>query len=102
MKRLVLFLIVISAFFTGFRSTGQTTSLKDDLAKTRNLVQQGNKTEASSMYADLIRKYPDSREVVLGWVMINALADLSLAISMDSRLKSNAPKDAERRAKEKS
>jgi tetratricopeptide (TPR) repeat protein len=53
------------------RLTGQTSTLKDDIAKARNLAQQGNTTEASKIFTDIMGKYPDNREAVQGWLMVN-------------------------------
>jgi tetratricopeptide (TPR) repeat protein len=50
---------------------GQTSTVKDDLNKAQSFVSQGNTIEASRVYLDIMGKYPDSKEAVQGWLMIN-------------------------------
>lgn len=71
MKRLVLFLVPVVAFFLSYRSEGQTPTVKDELAKAQSLAEQGNAIEASKVYTEIMGKYPDNREAVQGWLMIN-------------------------------
>jgi tetratricopeptide (TPR) repeat protein len=71
MKRLVLFLVPVVALFLCFRSEAQTPTLKDELAQAQSLAKQGNTTEASKVYTDIMGKYPDNKEAVQGWLMIN-------------------------------
>jgi tetratricopeptide (TPR) repeat protein len=72
MKRLISLLIPIMAFVLSYKSVAQTSTVKEELTKAQSLVQQGNKTEASKVYTDIMEKYPDNREAVMGWLMINA------------------------------
>lgn len=71
MKRLVLFLIPVVALLLSYRSEGQTPTVKDELAKAQSLVEQGNTIEASKVYTEIMGKYPDNRDAVQGWLMIN-------------------------------
>lgn len=41
------------------------------LKKAQVLLQQGNKTEASKIYTDIIESEPDNRDAVQGWLMAN-------------------------------
>jgi tetratricopeptide (TPR) repeat protein len=75
MKKLIFLLIPIIAFFLSYRSEGQTPTVRDELTKAQSLVQQGNKTEASKVYTDIMGEYPDNREAVQGWLMINATGE---------------------------
>jgi tetratricopeptide (TPR) repeat protein len=71
MKSLKLLLIICIALFLSYRAEGQTPSVKDEIAKAQDLAKQGNITEASKVYTDLMGKYPDNREVVQGWLILN-------------------------------
>ncbi len=71
MKNLKLLLILTIALIFCYRSSGQTSTPKEELAKARELVQQGNTTEASKVYMDIMGKYPGNKEAVQGWIMIN-------------------------------
>jgi len=46
-------------------------SLKVGLQKAQNLAQQGKVAEASKTYTNLMDAYPDNKEVVQGWLMLN-------------------------------
>jgi len=71
MKRLTLFLIPLVALLISYRSAGQISTVKDDLAKAQTLAKQGNTEEASKIYTEIMGKYPDNRDAVQGWLMIN-------------------------------
>src|SRR5512136_1905284 len=71
MKRLVLFLVPVVALFSSYRSEGQTPTIKAELEKAQSLAKQGNTIEASKVYTEIMGKYPDNREAVQGWLMIN-------------------------------
>jgi len=71
MKRIVLFLVPAAALFLSYRSEGQTSTVKDELVKAQSLAKQGNTIEASKVYTEIMKKYPDNREAVQGWLMIN-------------------------------
>jgi tetratricopeptide (TPR) repeat protein len=65
-----IFLIVIAVLFS-YCIQGQVSGVKDDISKAQDLAKQGNTTEASRLYLDIMSKYPDNREAVQGWLMIN-------------------------------
>lgn len=46
-------------------------SLKAGLQKAQNLAQQGRKEEASKIYTNMMEGYPNTKEVVQGWLMLN-------------------------------
>jgi tetratricopeptide (TPR) repeat protein len=71
MKTLKIFLIIVLAVFISSNLHGQATTVKDDLSKAQDLAKQGNTNEASKIYLDIMGKYPDNREAVQGWLMIN-------------------------------
>jgi tetratricopeptide (TPR) repeat protein len=64
-------LIATIAVMISYCSQGQVSAVQDDLKKAQDLVSKGNTAEASKLYLDLMGKYPDSKEVVQGWLMIN-------------------------------
>jgi tetratricopeptide (TPR) repeat protein len=71
MKKLALFLVPMVALFLSYRSEGQTPTVKDELAKAQTLAKQGNTEEASKIYTGIMGKYPNNREAVQDWLMIN-------------------------------
>ena len=46
-------------------------SLKAGLLKAQSLAQQGKKEEASKIYTNLMEGYPNNKEVVQGWLILN-------------------------------
>lgn len=46
-------------------------SLKTGLLKAQNLAQQGKKEEASKIYTNLMETYPDDKEPVKQWLILN-------------------------------
>jgi tetratricopeptide (TPR) repeat protein len=46
-------------------------TIKAALAKAQSLAKQGNAAEASKICTDLMQSYPDNKEAVQGWLMIN-------------------------------
>jgi len=71
MKTLKFFLTVVIAVFACYYAQGQTSTVKDDLSKAQSLAQQGNTAEASKVYLEIMGKYPENRDAVQGWLMIN-------------------------------
>jgi formylglycine-generating enzyme required for sulfatase activity/Flp pilus assembly protein TadD len=71
MKRLIFLLILIMAFVLSYKSEAQTSAVKEELAKAQSLAKEGNTTEASKVYTGIMEKYPDNRDAVQGWLMIN-------------------------------
>jgi tetratricopeptide (TPR) repeat protein len=71
MKTLNFILTGVLAVLINCYLQGQVSTVKDDLNKAQNLAKQGNTDEASKVYIELMGKYPDNREVVQGWLMIN-------------------------------
>lgn len=71
MKRLILLLIPIMAFVLSYKSEAQTSTVKEELAKAQNFAKQGNTAEASKVYTGIMASYPDNKEAVQGWLMIN-------------------------------
>lgn len=70
MKKLKFFLLGIAALIS-YCSQGQVSTEKDDILKARDLANQGKVAEASGVYTDLMKKYPDNKEAVQGWLMLN-------------------------------
>jgi tetratricopeptide (TPR) repeat protein len=71
MKRLIFLLSPIMAFVLNYKSEAQTSTVKEELAKAQTLAKQGNTEEASKIYAGIMASYPDNREAVQSWLMIN-------------------------------
>lgn len=71
MKKLNFLLIGLMAVCISYILQGQTSTVKDDLVKAQGLASQGNTTEASRAFLDMMGKYPDSKEAVQGWLMLN-------------------------------
>lgn len=71
MKALQCLLIFTMAFVVSYQSAAQSPALGEQLAKARELVQQGNTTEASRVYTDLMGVYPGNKDVVREWLMLN-------------------------------
>jgi tetratricopeptide (TPR) repeat protein len=71
MKSLNIFLTAVIAVFIGYYVQGQTSAVKDDLNKAQSLAKQGNTAEASKVYLDIMGKFPENREAVQGWLIIN-------------------------------
>jgi tetratricopeptide (TPR) repeat protein len=71
MKTLNFLLISAMAVIISYSTQGQTSSVKDEIAKAQNLAQQGNTAEASKIYTGIMEKFPDNRDAVQGWLMIN-------------------------------
>lgn len=71
MKKLNFFLAVVTAVLISCCLQGQTTAVKDELAKAQDLARQGNTAEANQIYLDIMGRHPENREAVQGWLMIN-------------------------------
>jgi tetratricopeptide (TPR) repeat protein len=71
MKRLFFIIIPIMAFVLIYKSEAQTSTVKEELAKAQTLAKHGNTDEASKIYTGIMANYPDNREAVQSWVMIN-------------------------------
>lgn len=71
MKKSKSILFAAIAVLIGLSSQGQVPVVKDDLNKAQELAKQGKTAEASGVYLDIMSKYPDNREAVQGWLMIN-------------------------------
>lgn len=71
MKTLKIFLAVFLTVSISFYSQGQTSMVKDDLNKAQDLAKEGKTAEASKVYLGIMEKYPDNRDAVQGWLMIN-------------------------------
>lgn len=71
MKRIIFLLALIMTIVLSQRSEGQTSTVKEALAKAQDLANQGNMTDASKAYTEIMSNFPDSREAVQGWLMIN-------------------------------
>ncbi len=71
MKTLNFFLTVVLAVLISYCLQGQNSTVKDDLSNAKGLAKQGNTAEASRAYLDIMGKYPDNRDAVQGWLMIN-------------------------------
>jgi tetratricopeptide (TPR) repeat protein len=56
---------------TGQQKQPNADSLKVHLAKAQSLAKQGKKAEASGIYTDIMLNYPDNKECVQGWLIIN-------------------------------
>ena len=65
----LLVIVMISVFSYG--SQAQTSAVKEELTKAQNLIKQGNTEDASGILVRLMQDYPDNREAVQGWLMIN-------------------------------
>ena len=71
MKKLGLILMVFIAYFSSYITFAQTSSPKEALAKAQTLAKQGNTEEASKIYTGIMADYPDNKEAVQGWLMVN-------------------------------
>jgi tetratricopeptide (TPR) repeat protein len=71
MKRLFFLLMPIMALGLSYRSEAQTSTVKEELAKAQALAKQGNTEESSKIYTGIMASFPDNREAVQGWLMIN-------------------------------
>lgn len=71
MKRLIFLLIPVMALVLSNKSEAQTSTVKEELAKAQTLAQQGNTEEASKIYVGIMANYPDNKEAVQGWLIIN-------------------------------
>ncbi|MGA2407162.1 MAG: tetratricopeptide repeat protein [Bacteroidales bacterium] len=71
MKKLIFLLIPIMAFVLSYKSEAQTSTVKEELAKAQNFAKQGNTAEASKVYTGIMSSYPNNKEAVQGWLMIN-------------------------------
>ncbi len=71
MKKLAFFLVPLAAIIISYRSYGQVPTVKDELAKAQALAKEGNTTEASAVYTDIMGKYPNNRDAVQGWLILN-------------------------------
>jgi tetratricopeptide (TPR) repeat protein len=73
----VIFLVIISTIgLSAQENTGQqkqpdADALKTNLAKAQSLAKQGKKAEASGIYNYLMLNFPDNKESVQGWLIIN-------------------------------
>lgn len=72
MKTLKWLFALIVAFVLVFQSVGQTSSLKEQLAKAKELAKQGDSAGASKVYLDMMGKYPDNKDIVREWFILNA------------------------------
>jgi tetratricopeptide (TPR) repeat protein len=52
-------------------SFGEDDSLKTGLQKAQSLAQQGKDEEASKIYTNLMEGYPNNKEIVQGWLILN-------------------------------
>jgi tetratricopeptide (TPR) repeat protein len=71
MKNLKFFFVAIIAVVFSTYSIGQASKVKEDLRKAQDLAKQGNLTEASAIYTQIMREFPDNRESVQGWLILN-------------------------------
>jgi len=71
MKKSGLILLVVIACFSCYITSAQTSSLKEELAKAQTLAKQGNAAEASKVYTEIMANYPDNKEAVQGWLILN-------------------------------
>jgi len=71
MKKLTFHLIVFLALMISQWSQSQTAPVKDELAKAQTLAKEGKTDEASKIYTGIMASYPDVKEAVQGWLMIN-------------------------------
>jgi tetratricopeptide (TPR) repeat protein len=71
MKTLNFSLVVLLAFIISCCLQGQTSTAKDYLDKAQSLAKQGKTAEASKAYLDIMGKFPENREAVQGWLIIN-------------------------------
>jgi tetratricopeptide (TPR) repeat protein len=71
MKTLKRISFTVIAVVISYCSQGQVSDVKDDLSKAQDLAKQGQAAEASKVYLEIMSKYPDNREAVQGWLMIN-------------------------------
>jgi len=76
MKNLVSLMILVSVIVLPQITEAQTISnqqdtLKAALMRAQSLAKQGNTEEASKIYTDLMGNFPDNRDAVQGWLMIN-------------------------------
>jgi tetratricopeptide (TPR) repeat protein len=71
MKRLIFLLIPVMALVLSYKSEAQTSTVKEELAKAQTHAKQGNTEEASKIYTGIMASYPDNREAVQSWLMIN-------------------------------
>ena len=56
---------------TGQQKQPNADTLRVHLAKAQSLAKQGKKAEASGIYTDIMLNYPDNKESVQGWLIIN-------------------------------
>ena len=52
-------------------SNSQTSNVKDELAKAQTLAKEGKTEEASKVFTGIMNSFPDNKEAVQGWLMIN-------------------------------
>ena len=71
MKTSNFLLAVATAVLCSYNLQGQESNVKDDLNKAQDCIKQGNTAEASQAYLDIMGKYPNNRDAVQGWLMIN-------------------------------
>jgi tetratricopeptide (TPR) repeat protein len=71
MKRSIILFILLLVVFYSQKSEAQTSTVKEELAKAQTLAKQGNTEEASKIYIGIMANYPDNREAVQSWLMIN-------------------------------
>jgi tetratricopeptide (TPR) repeat protein len=71
MKRSIILFILLLVVFYSQKSEAQTSTVKEELAKAQILAKQGNTEEASKIYIGIMANYPDNREAVQSWLMIN-------------------------------
>jgi tetratricopeptide (TPR) repeat protein len=66
-----LFALVIATGLN-FQSAGQTASVKEQFAKAKELARQGDTSGASKIYFDMMGVYPDNKDIVREWFILNA------------------------------
>jgi tetratricopeptide (TPR) repeat protein len=71
MKTLNFLLTAVMAVCINYYMQGQTSTVKDDLGKAQNLAKEGKTDEASKVYLEIMGKYPNNRDAVQGWLIIN-------------------------------
>ncbi|HLN20575.1 MAG TPA: tetratricopeptide repeat protein [Bacteroidales bacterium] len=71
MRTLNFLLVVCMTILCICNAQGQTSTMQGDLDKAQNLARQGNITEASKAYMDIMGKYPENRDAVQGWLILN-------------------------------
>lgn len=71
MRKLNFLLAVVMTILSICNAQGQTSTVKDDLNKAKSFAEEGNATEATRVYLDIMGNYPDNRDAVQGWLILN-------------------------------